>query len=95
MNGTADFESTPDDDMDQARARIAAVREARKRNGKRGVDEIDVDLTRAWVRWKLGRNRGEDRPVHGTTGPFDALLNERLAAVGGKSSMPARGVVGG
>lgn len=67
-----------------ARARIAATRAARSRavNG-RTPGQVRDDLTRAWVRLKLGQNRGEVRPYHGSTAGFDSLLDELALKSGG------------
>lgn len=44
------------------------------------VEATDAQLVKAWVRHKLGTNRGEKRSVHGTVASFDALLDQRFAA---------------
>lgn len=68
------------DDDNEALDRINAVRARRAKEAEVvDLDAVDITLLQAWVRHKLGVNRGEDRPYHGVTGPFDALLDVRLA----------------
>lgn len=74
MTGTRDNEDRP-----SVSSPVKTITVADKTAGKTKAD-IDGDLLRTWVRLKLAQNRGEVRPIHGTTASFDALLDQRLAA---------------
>lgn len=84
------------DDDDEALGNLDSKAEQPKRVVVDDSEEnLDAQLTQAWVRTKLGQNRGEERFYHGPRASFDALLDQRLASSTRKDKTPARGVVGG
>lgn len=74
MTGTRDNEDSPSISSPVQKITV------KDKTAGRTTAQIDGDLGRTWVRMMLGKNRGEDRPYHGTVASWDDLLDQRLAA---------------